>query len=326
MVTLVGVPTASRKNREWLYGMRWVWSLGGLTPAELAKRLWHQIDNDDVLGRAAQLSFYFLLALFPLLIFLSAVFGYVFAEHDELYGRLLGYLGSVMPLSAYELVRATIDEIAAGTSGRKLSLGLLFALWTASTGMDAIINGLNIAYEVKERRPWWRRRVVAITLTILLALVTMLALSLALAGGAIGRWMAGRFDLGDLFERFWALAQIGLPFLFMLLVFTILYRFAPNIRNYGWQGLLPGAFFAVLCWLIATGAFRLYLSYFDNYNRTYGSLGAVIVLMMWLYVTSVVILLGGEVNSEIRRAAAEAGARKAQEPIEAPAEGEPATS
>ena len=151
--------------------------------------------------------------------------------------------------------------------------------------------------------------------------MTILALSLALTGGAIGRWMAGHFNLGDLFERAWAVAQIAIPFFLMLLVFAVIYRFAPNIRNCGWQGPVPGALFAVICWLIATGAFRLYLSYFANYNRTYGSLGAVIILMMWLYVTSVVILLGGEVNSEILRAAAERGARKAQEPIEAPPEG-----
>jgi membrane protein len=192
--------------------------------------------------------------------------------------------------------------------------------------MEAIINGLNIAYDVNERRPWWKRRIVAIVLTAVLALMTIFALALVLAGGAIGRWLAAYFSLGDLFERLWALAQIVIPFAFMLLVFTVIYRFAPNIRNYGWQGLLPGALFSVILWSIATWAFRLYLSYFDNYNRTYGSLGAVIVLMMWLYVTGVVMLLGGEVNSEIRRAAAEAGARKAQEPIEAPAEGEPATS
>jgi membrane protein len=163
-------------------------------------------------------------------------------------------------------------------------------------------------------------------LTILLALMTLLALTLALAGGAVGRWMAGYFGLGHLFERFWAIAQIAIPFLFMLLVFAVIYRFAPNVRKYGWQGLMPGALFAVVVWLLATGGFRLYLSYFDNYSRTYGSLGAVIVLMMWLYVTGLVILLGGEVNSVIRHAAADAGARTAQEPIEAPGTGEPAIS
>jgi membrane protein len=103
----------------------------------------------------------------------------------------------------------------------------------------------------------------------------------------------------------------------MLLVVAIIYRFAPNIRDYGWQGLMPGALFAVLCWLAATAAFRMYLSYFNNYNKTYGSLGAVIVLLLWLYVTGIAILLGGEVNSEIRQAAAAAGAREAQKPIEA---------
>jgi membrane protein len=312
------VAAVVRRNREWLKDMRWAWSLGGLSAAELGRRLWMEIENDDVLGRAAQLSFYFLLALFPLLIFLSALFGYAFAGNSELYNRLLGHLASVMPKSAYQLVRATMDEITAGSSGHKLSFGFAAALWTASSGMDAIINGLNIAYNVRELRPWWKRRLVALNLTVLLALMTLAALGLMLAGGSIGRWVAGRFHFGEFFERLWAITQVGIPFLFMLLVFAIIYRFAPNIRDYGWQGLMPGTLFAVVCWLLATGAFRLYLAYFDNYNRTYGSLGAVIVLLLWLYVTGLAILLGGEVNSEIRRAAAAAGAKEAQKPIEAP--------
>jgi membrane protein len=301
-------------------GISWVWHLGGLTPLELVKRVWTEIDRDDVLGRAAQLSFYFLFALFPFLIFLSSLSGIVFAGQAELYKELLGYLREVMPGSAYEIVRATVDEITLGASGSKLSIGLLVALWTASTGMDAVINGLNIAYKINELRPWWRRRLLAAILTITLAVFAGLAVILVLHGGYFGGLIANIFGLGDLFGRFWFAIQIAFPPLFMLIAFAIVYRVAPNAREQGWHALMPGSFVAVVLFIAATAAFRMYLTYFDSYNKTYGSLGAVIVLMMWLYMSGVAVLVGGEVNSEIRRAAAAAGVPEAREPIEAPAE------
>jgi membrane protein len=300
--------------------MQWVWSLGGLAPRELLRRVWDKMDRDGLFDRAAQLSYYFILALFPLLIFLSALFGFVFSGRAELYQDLLSYLQRSMPTSAYELVRGTVDEITVEASGNKLSLGLAAALWTASSGMEALINGLNVAYEVKERRVWWRRRIVAITLTIMMAVLTALALTLALAGGHFGHLIASRFGLGALFSAAWAIARGLLPLLFMLIVFTLLYRFAPNVRGHGWQALMPGALVAVALWFAATGLFRLYLSVFDSYSKTYGSLGAVIVLLLWLYLSGAAVLIGAEVNSQIRKAAAQAGAKEAQLPIEAPAE------
>lgn len=300
--------------------MRWVWSLGGLTPTELARRVWSEIDSDGLFDRAAQLSYYFLLSLFPLLICLSALLGIVFAGKTELYHDLLRYLQSAMPNSAYQLVRATVDEITIQASGNKLSLGLAAALWTASSGMEALINGLNVAYEVKERRTWWKRRIVALALTVTVAVMTAMALALALAGGHFGRLLAERFGLGGVFAAVWAIVQTVLPLLFMLIVCTLIYRFAPNIREHGWQALMPGALVAVTLWFAATGLFRIYLSVFDSYSKTYGSLGAVIVLLLWLYLCGAAALIGGEVNSEIRKAAAAAGAAEAQQPIEAPAE------
>ncbi|HYP08248.1 MAG TPA: YihY/virulence factor BrkB family protein [Bryobacteraceae bacterium] len=297
--------------------MRWVWSLGGLSPGELARRVWVAIDSDALFDRAAQLSYYFLLALFPLLICLSALLGFLFAGKAELYHDLLRYLQSAMPSAAYQLVRATVDEITIGASGNKLSLGLAATLWTASSGMEALINGLNVAYDVKERRSWWRRRIVAIVLTVMVAVMTTLALSLALAGGHFGRILAERFGLGDVFAVTWALAQLVLPLVFMLVVCALIYRFAPNVREHGWQALMPGAFVAVTLWFIATSLFRFYLSVFDSYSKTYGSLGAVIVLLLWLYLCGAAVLIGGEVNAEIRKAAAAAGAEEAQKPIEA---------
>jgi membrane protein len=297
--------------------MRWVWHLGGLSVYQLARGLWDEIDNDDVLGRAAQLSYYFLLALFPMLIFVSAAFGQVFASNGELYFEILSYLQTVMPSSAYQLVRGTVDEITTKSSGSKLSLSLLATLWTASSGMEAVINGLNVAYNVRERRTWWHRRLVAIGLTVLLTAMSGVAVLLALFGGRIGSFVANRYGYGEAFGHLWFSVQLVFPAAFMLVVFVIIYRFAPNVRAHGWQALVPGAFGGLALWLGATMLFRVYLSYFDTYSKTYGSLGAVIVLMLWLYLSGIAILVGGEINSLIRLAAARAGAPAAREDIEA---------
>jgi len=297
--------------------MRWVWHLGGISPTELSRMVWYEIGKDDVLGRAAQLTFYLLLALFPLLIFLSAVLGLVFAGNRDLYHDLLNYLQSVMPPSAYGLVRATVDEITVDSGRGKLSFGLAATLWTASSGMEAMINGLNIAYDVTERRPWWRRRFVALNLTVLLAVMSGTALVLGVLGGRVGSLLAEQVGYADAYRRLWVTAQVAFPPLFMLVVFSLIYRFGPNVRAHGWQALVPGSFVAVVLWITATLAFRLYLSRFDSYSKTYGSLGAVIVLMLWLYLSGVAILIGGEVNSEIRKAAARAGVAEARQEIEA---------
>jgi membrane protein len=307
--------------RQWHSGMRWVWHLGGLSARQLASNVWSEIDKDDVLGRAAQLSFYFLLALFPFLIFVSAVLGQVFAGNADLYLDLLSYLQTVMPVSAYNLVRTTIDEITTRSGGGKLTASLIATLWTASSGMEAVINGLNVAYAVSERRPWWRRRLVAISLTILLAFMSGVALLFGVFGSKLGSFVADQYGYGEAFRSLWLTAQIAFPPAFMLLIIALIYRYAPNVRAHGWQALVPGAFVAVALWVTATALFRLYLAHFGSYSATYGSLGAVIVLMLWLYLSGVAILVGGEVNSEIRQAAARAGVAEAKQDIEASGEG-----
>jgi membrane protein len=299
--------------------MRWVWHLGGLSLRELCRNVWSEADKDDVPGRAAQLSFFFLLALFPFLIFVSAVLGEIFSGNLELRRNLLAYLQTVMPESAYQLVEGTVREIASAGSGGKISFGLFATLWTASSGVQAIIDGLNVAYNVAERRAWWKRRVVATVLTVAMAILSAAALALVLFGARIGSLLTTRYGYGEAFATVWAAVQVAFPPVFMLLVFVVMYRFAPNVRAQGWQALVPGAFVAVILWIGATAIFRLYLFYFDTYGRTYGSLGAVIILLLWLYLSGMAVLLGGEVNSEIRKAAARAGVPEARRNIERPA-------
>jgi membrane protein len=290
-----------------------MFKLGGLTWKELGKRVWHEIQEDDVFGRAAQLSYYFLLALFPLLLFLTALLGYFADAGTQLRDSLIGYLGTVMPASATDLVHTTVDEISKAKGGGKLSFGILATLWAASNGMGAISESLNVAYNVKETRPWWKARLVSIALTIALAVLIISALTLVLYGGEIADKIAASFMFGSAFTLTWKILQWPIVLLFVLLAFSLIYYFAPDLRDQDWKWVTPGSVIGIVLWLLVSFAFRAYLHFFDSYSATYGSLGAVIILMLWFYLTGAAILIGGEINSEIENAAAEAGAPDAKE-------------
>jgi len=262
------------------------------------KRLAKRIKGDRIFGRAAQLSYYFLLALFPLLLFLINILGYVAQEGTRFRDKLLVYLAALMPGSAFALVRATVDEISVSRGTGKLSFGLLAALWAASAGMGAISDTLNTAYSVKETRRWWRVRFISVCLTIALAILILAALAIVLYGGTIGEALANRYGFGTLFTTVWTIVQWPIALIFVLTTFNLIYNFAPNIPSQARSWITPGAFVGVALWLLVSFAFRVYLGYFDSYSVTYGSLGAVIVLMLWFYLSGVAILIGGEVNCE----------------------------
>jgi membrane protein len=272
----------------------------------LARRVWRDIDEDDVLGNSAKLSYYFLLALFPLLIFVSALLGLA-RTGAQIVDHLLEYSRPVLPSGAWKLVVDTLAQIRAGAGSGKLSFGLIAALWAASSGMSAVMNGLNRAYGVTEARPWWKSQIVSVILTIALAVFIVSALLLVLAGDFIGDFLAGRLGLESFFHSAWAIVQWPLVLGFVLLAFTLLYRFAPDLHGLQWLHTIPGAIVAVVLWLLISLLFKVYLHFFNSYGATYGSLGAVIILMLWLYLTGAAILIGGTVNSEIENAEAEAG-------------------
>ena len=284
-----------------------VWELGGLTWKELGRRVWREVYGGNLFTRAAALSYYFLLALFPLLLFLIAMLGYFAAVGSELRRDMLNYLGDIVPASAFILIRTTVDEISQNTGGGKLSFGLLTALWVASYGMVAISDTLNAVYGVRESRPWWRLRLSAIGLTIALAVLIISALTLVLCGGEIGESVARWFGLGDAFSLGWKIVQWPIVLAFVLFTFALIYYFAPDIKEQEWYWITPGSVAGVILWLFVSFSLRIYLRYFNNYSVTYGSLGAVIILMLWFYLSGAAILIGGQVNSEIENAAAARG-------------------
>lgn len=262
------------------------------------KRVLRAIQDDDVFGRAAQLSYYFLLALFPLLLFLVSLLGYFAQAGSDLRNSLLNYLAAVMPGAAVTLVHTTLEEISNSAGGGKLSFGFLAALWAASNGMGAISDTLNTAYNVKETRPWWKVRLISVLLTVSLSILIVTALVIILYGGTIGEAVAGRFGFGHVFTTLWKILQWPIALIFVLATFNLIYNFAPNIRRSQRRFFTLGALIGVALWLLVSFGFRIYLHYFNSYSVTYGSLGALIILMLWFYFTGVAILIGGEINCE----------------------------
>lgn len=281
-----------------------------LVSKEFLWRVWARAEEDEILGRAAQLSYYFLLALFPLLLFLITLFGYMAGAGSSLRQKLITYLGNVMPYSAFQLVVATIDQITNARGGGKLWLGLLAALWAASSGVNALAQALNAAYDVPETRSWWKVRLISIALTVAIAVLIISALLLVLYGGRLGQFLATLVDEGYFFAVVWKILQWPIALAFVFVAFALIYRFAPNVgaRRRGKRlptddlrrrWLSPGVLVAVTLWLLVSLGFRLYLHFFNSYSATYGSLGAVIILMLWFYLTGTAILLGGEINCEL---------------------------
>ncbi len=272
-------------------------------------RVWARAEEDEVFNRSAQLSYYFLLALFPLLLFLITLFGYFSGAGTRLHQQLISYLSNVMPSAAVQLVVATIDEVTHARGGGKLSFGLLAALWAASSGMNAIAQALNAAYDVTETRAWWKVRLISIALTVVLALLIISALLLVLYGGQVGHFLAAMIHLGRAFTVTWKILQWPISLAFVFLAFSLIYQFAPNAgarrrgkripsADYRRRWVSPGVVIAVVLWLLVSLGFRLYLHFFNSYSATYGSLGALIIMMLWFYLTGAAILLGGEINCE----------------------------
>jgi membrane protein len=286
------------------------WHLGGLTIRELGRRVYDQINADEVLDRAAALSYYFLFALFPTLLFLVALLSVLPVEN--LMDRLMAYAEQVMPPDAASLVETTLAEIRETGRGGLLSVGALTALWAASAGVAAAMTALNVAYGVTEPRPWWKRRLVAIGLTLVLGVFALGALVLMVFGGAIGRLLGAVVGLGDLAVIVWNVVQWPLAVVFLLLGIAIVYYAAPAVEHRRWYWVTPGSLVATLVWIAASIGLRLYVTYMGDFAATYGSIGGVILLVLWLYLGGLALLVGAEINSEIEHAAAMRGVASAK--------------
>lgn len=281
-------------------------------------------DEEDLPSNAAQVAFYFTFALFPLLLFLISLFGLILTSADEFRGELFRYLRDLMPASAYDLVFKTISEITESSSGSKLTLGILAALWAASAGIDSIRIELNAVYNLTESRPWWKTKLLGLSMTFGLAILVTIALGVVFYGGKFISLILNWLSLSISSPFFLGILQWITILVVLTVIFALIYNFLPNHKKPSWVWITPGAIISMVLWLLLSYGFRLYLGYFNSYNKTYGSLGAVIILMLWLYLTALVILIGGTINAVLQEFSdpetAKAGERKAeaQEVVENP--------
>lgn len=273
-----------------------LWKFGGLTPLKLTQVVLKKIGEDELSTRSAALSYYLLGALFPMLLFLVSLVGVVAGPGSQLRETIVSGIGRLAPGSASSLVHSVIDQTFKSSSGIKLAAGILGALWAASGGISAVVTSLNVVYRTPETRPWWKQKLTVIGLTLALAGLIIVALVLVLYGGKIGESIASHIGLGKIFAITWKVLQWPVSFGAMFLSFSLVYYYAPNLEERRWYWVTPGAVIGVGIWLLASLGFRVYLHFFNSYSATYGSLGAAVILMLWLFITGFAVLIGGEVN------------------------------
>jgi len=291
-----------------------LWSLGGLTWRQLGRRVWGGISETDLIDRAYELAYNFLLAVFPMLLFLFSLCGLFVRESSKLRLDLLVYLQLAVPPAAYQLLHRTLEEITKNPQAGKLTFGILFALFSGSAGTTQLISTLNAAYEVREARSWVKVHLISLGLTIAISILIIAALFLLLAGGHIIAYLGETLGISGVAFVAAKVLQWTFTLGFVVFAFAVVYYFAPDVEEQHWYWITPGSVFGVAVWGLASAVLRAYLHFFNTYTRTYGSLGAVIILMLWFYVTGLAILLGGQINATIEHAAAEHGHAEAKGP------------
>jgi membrane protein len=258
---------------------------------------------------AASLAYYFFLALFPALLFVVSLAGMLPVEH--LLDRIVAVLSRVAPGDVVEIARQQLVQIAGQPHGGVLTLSLVAALWSTSSGMTAVIDTLNQAYRIPERRSWWHVRLTAVALTIALTVVTLVAFALVMAGSTAAGYAANWLALGSDFRLAWMILRWPMAFALVVGVIGCIYRFAPDTTR-EWVWVTPGSVTAATLWLVASAGFRTYVSHFADYQKTYGAIGGVMVALLWFYFASLAILIGAQLDAEIERASIETppGGRK----------------
>jgi len=283
----------------------------------LGRKLYQHWSDHTVTDKAAQLSYYFLFSLFPFLFFLVTLTAYlpVKGATDQLVARL----SAVMPDAATAIVKEHLDSIVTVQRPKLLTLGLAIALWSASRGIDALRTALNLAYDVKETRPFWKTQGLAIFVTVVSALLVPLCVAGFALGTSAGELLADRLNVERYYAVVWSWLRWPITAVIIMFVLAVLYYVLPDAKQ-EWRYITPGSICGTLLWLVATWGFTQYAEHFGKYNATYGSIGGVIVLLTWLYISGLVFILGGEINAILEHhALGEGKVAGAHAPGEAPA-------
>lgn len=253
-------------------------------------QLWKRVMRDDIFGLAAQISYYILLSLFPLLLFLFNLLPYLPIKEED----ILWIVRDFAPEGSIELIEANIHELTKKNI-ELLSFGIIASIWSASNGINAIVRAFNKAYEVKESRSFLIARGMSILFTFAMLFIIIIALLLPVFGKIIGGYVFAKLGISHFLE-IWNTLRWLVSSIILFIVFTAIYWIAPN-KKLNCLSIIPGAIFATVGWALSSLAFSYYVSNFGNYSATYGSIGTVIVLLIWIYLTGVIIIIGGEVNA-----------------------------
>ena len=258
----------------------------------LLRLLWHRIEEDDIPGLSAQLAYFFLLSLFPLLILIFSLLPYLPIPYPD----ILGSIREFAPPQTMDLIEKNVNHVMNNRNGGLLSIGVIGTIWSASNGIHALVRAFNMAYNVKESRSFIVSRGMAILLTIGMIFVFIVAVLLPIFGREIGIFLFSYLGFKMEFLRIWEMLRLVVSALILFLIFTGLYWIAPNVKL-RCRSAFPGAGFATIGWILSSYALSFYVSKFNNFSLTYGSIGAIIVLLIWLYISGFIIILGGEINA-----------------------------
>ena len=260
----------------------------------LIKRIAARAKRDEVTALAAQLTYYLILSFFPFLIFLLTLLAYTPLNREHVIADII----TVLPPGSQSTVRDIFTELLTGSTGTLLSFGMIAAIWTSSNGMMAIIRTLNKAYDEEEHRPYWKVRLLSILYTVAFTLAALLAFLLLIFGQWLSQWAYEMLEWPYQFEQWWSPLKYLLSLTLLCVIFSLLYYSAPS-RRLAYKEVIPGAVFATAGWIAASSVFSVYVSHFGSFTRTYGSIGGIIALLVWLYISSIILLLGGVLNAVI---------------------------
>jgi membrane protein len=262
---------------------------------EFLKDLYSRYNNDNLLSTGAQVTFFLLLSLFPFLIFLINLISFTTIVNLK---ENIEVLKSLMPSNAYALFHDIINQTVANRSGTLLSFGMLFTLWSSTSGITSVISGINRAYDQEETRPFWKVLIVSLFFTFELAIVIIFSLILIVFGKILGTYLFHYFGFSASFLTIWNSVRLIIAFTTLIIVFISLYYTVPN-RRISIKEAFPGSLFTSVGWVIISIAFSYYANNFGNYRNLYGSLGGIIALLTWIYLSSIVILIGAEINASL---------------------------
>jgi membrane protein len=303
------LPARTMKNPRPLTANRFksLWKLGGLTSWQLARNVFEEFKTNNSIGRAAELAFDFLFALFPLIVLMLTLFGLFASRSVNLQNHLLSCFAYLLPPTAFHLLRTTTTELATNVTAEKLTFDVVLVAFFASGGISSMISALNLAYRVREARSWFKVRAIALGLTLLISILLLTALLIVLVSSDFVDWLEIEFRFEPIVVLFWKIILWPVAILFVTVSHSMIYYYGPNLKEPHWDWFTPGSAFGTSLWLLASIGFRIYLHFLDTYTASYGSLGAVMILLSWLYLTGLAFLIGGEINAEIERAAMRGG-------------------